>query len=158
VKIKDSEKADKYREIDFMFVDYNGNIDIVEIKRPNANDLLRKAMYRDNYVPARVLSSTVMQVEKYIFYLNKWGKNGEKILTEKYGAYLPSDMEIRIANPKGLLVLGKEREFDEQAKLDFELIKRQYSNIADIITYDDLLRRIERLLFKFNNKSTRPNS
>ncbi len=34
----------------------------------------------------------------------------------------------------------------ENQKLDFEIIKRKYTNMMDIITYDDLLRRLNRTI------------
>jgi hypothetical protein len=30
--------------------------------------------YRNNHIPLRELSGAVMQIEKYIYYLNRWGK------------------------------------------------------------------------------------
>ncbi|MFY1612152.1 Shedu anti-phage system protein SduA domain-containing protein [Macellibacteroides fermentans] len=54
-------------------VDSGGNIDIIEIKKPMDNCIITKSQYRDNFIPMRELSGTVMQIEKYIFYLNKWG-------------------------------------------------------------------------------------
>ena len=38
--------------------------------------------------------------------------------------------------------------------LDFEVIKRQYSNVMDIITYDDLLRRLERIIASLQHRLT----
>lgn len=38
-----------------------------------------------------------------------------------------------------LLLLGRSKDLNEQQTRDFELIKRQYKNIADIMTYDDLV-------------------
>lgn len=75
VPIKDTYN-NKNRFLDFMLVDSTGNVDIVEIKQPFNNCIVTKSMYRDNYIPLRELSGTVMQIEKYIFYLNKWGKKG----------------------------------------------------------------------------------
>ena len=34
--------------------------------------------------------------------------------------------------------------FAEHQKADFEIIRRKYKNILDIITYDDLLYRLHR--------------
>ena len=66
------------RRVDLMLVDTNGNIDVIEIKKPFTNSVVTKNKYRDNYTPLKELSGTVMQVEKYIFHLNKWGREGEK--------------------------------------------------------------------------------
>ncbi|MCF6250420.1 MAG: DUF4263 domain-containing protein [Methylococcaceae bacterium] len=71
----------KDRKVDFLLVDSTGNIDIIEIKKPFDKCIVTQRTYRDNYIPLRELSGTVMQIEKYIFYLKKWGKKGEEKLT-----------------------------------------------------------------------------
>ena len=139
----------KRRSIDFALIDADGNLDLVEIKKPFKDSILSKSRSRDNYVPKRELSETVMQVEKYIFHLNKWGIDGEKMVNEKYKKDLPTGLKINFTNPKGLLILGRSHHFEREQKLDFEIIKRKYSNIVDIITYDDLLQRLDNIIEKF---------
>ena len=124
-------------------IDSNGNVDIVEIKRPFDNCIVTKNTYRDNHIPLRELSGTVMQIEKYIFYLNKWGKKGEDVLTNKYKEKLLDDFKIKITNPSGIIVMGRENCLSNIQREDFEVIKRKYKNIIDIITYDDLLKRLK---------------
>lgn len=141
----------KNRNVDFMLIDSSGNADIVEIKQPFDACIITKNQYRDNYIPLKDLSGTVMQVEKYIFYLNKWGKKGEDSLTEKYKSKLPLDFQIKITNPSGLIIMGREIELTKNQIADFEVIKRQYKNVVDIITYDDLLRRLEFIINKFQS-------
>jgi len=55
-------------------------------------------------------------------------------------------MEIRIANPKAIIIVGRDQiggiNMTGSQLLDFEIIKRKYANMMDIITYDDLLRRL----------------
>lgn len=52
---------------------------------------------------------------------------------------------MRFVNPRGLLLMGS-CEFDMDEQRDFDLIRRQYSHIADIITCLDLLSQLERML------------
>jgi Domain of unknown function (DUF4263) len=87
-----------------------------------------------------------MQVEKYIFHLSKWGRDGEKEILEKHNSHLPSNFEINITNPQAMLILGRDIDFSGEQKFDFEIIKRKYANIADIMTYDDLLRRLDNII------------
>jgi len=142
VKFKDI-YSNKIRRLDFGLVDYNGNLDIVEIKIPFDKDIVSKSKYRDNHIPNRDLSGTIMQIEKYIFYLNKLGKKGEVDLTLKYKNELPDGLEIRIVNPKGIIIMGRENHLNKDQLNDFEIIKRKYKNVIDIFTYDDLIRRME---------------
>ncbi|MCU7814972.1 MAG: DUF4263 domain-containing protein [Candidatus Thiodiazotropha sp. (ex Rostrolucina anterorostrata)] len=136
--------ADRY--IDLTLVDASGTIDIIEIKKPFANCLLSKSKYRDNYTPKTELSGSVMQVEKYMFHLNKWGRNGELDILKKRQHELPPNFEVKITNPKAMIILGRDSDFADDQKFDFEIIKRKYANIMDIMTYDDLLHRLDNII------------
>jgi Shedu protein SduA, C-terminal len=139
------------RRIDIMLLDSNGNVDIIEIKKPFSNCIITKNDHRGNYIPLKELSGTVMQVEKYLFHLNKWGRIGEEHLTKKLCDKLPSSMKIQITNPKGIIIMGREENLSPEQLFDFEIIKRKYSNILDIMTYDDLINRLENIITKFQN-------
>jgi Domain of unknown function (DUF4263) len=129
--------------IDILLVDSDGNIDLIEIKKPSNSSLMTKGQYRNNHIPLRELSGTVMQIEKYIYYLNRWGENGEEELTKKYKAEIPEGFEINITNPKGFIIMGRENDLSIEQKKDFEVVKRKYKNVIDIISYDDLLNRLK---------------
>lgn len=148
----------KKREIDLCLVDAAGNLDVIEIKKPFKDAVLAKSFYRDNYVPTRELTGCVVQTEKYLFHLSKWGVKGEHDITKAYQAQLPPDLKIRITNPKGIIIMGRDPESRARKgkvidpTLDFEVIKRQYSNVMDIITYDDLLRRLDRIIASLQHR------
>ena len=95
---------------------------------------------------------SLMQVEKYLFHLSKWGVDGEKQINAKRAKELPNGMQIKITNPKAMLILGRDNEFTNDQQFDFEIIKRKYANIVDIMTYDDLLQRLENIIAKFKVK------
>lgn len=136
----------KDRSIDLLLVDAAGNTDIIEIKKPFGKCIVTHKTYRDNYIPLRELSGTVMQIEKYIFYLNKWGKTGEEKLTDKYRDQLADGFSIKVTNPGAIIIMGREDKLSNMQLQDFEVIKRKYKNVIDIITYDDLLRRLNTVL------------
>ena len=131
------------RNIDYLLVDSSGNTDIIEIKKPFDKRIVTVRTYRDNYIPLRELSGTVMQIEKYIFYLNKWGRKGEDKLTAYYKDKLAENFKIKITNPSGIIIMGRKKGMTNEQLQDFEVIKRKYKNVIDIITYDDLLERLE---------------
>jgi hypothetical protein len=133
----------KQKFLDYLFIDANGHVDIVEIKQPFDQAIMTRNKYRDNYIPLRELSGTVMQLEKYIYYLNRWAKIGEKKLTQKYKEELPKGFEIHITNPKGFIIMGRENNLTKAQKNDFEVVKRKYKNVIDILSYDDLLNRLK---------------
>lgn len=142
--IKGVDRHDK--RPDFLLVDANGYIDILEIKKPGAQLLTKQSSYRNNYVPVRDLAGAVQQIEKYIYCLNAWGKEGEQKLQEQLSGKLPAKVIPKIVNPQGILLLGRSDQFNGQQKNDFELIKRQYKHIAEIMTYDDLVQRIDNII------------
>jgi len=134
------------RQIDLALVDVNGTMDIIEVKRPFPNSLLSTGKYRDNYTPKAELSGAVMQAEKYLFHLIKWGREGELDIQRRRRASLPAGLEVKITNPKAMIILGRDSNFTPAQKFDFEIIKRKYANMIDVMTYDDLLGRIDRIL------------
>ena len=145
VSIKDT-LTGGHRQLDILLVDANGNIDVIEIKKPFKAKIVTETTYRDNHVPHRELAGTVTQVEKYLFHLNRWGTAGEDKLTERYQQKLPTGLKIRIVNPCGLVIMGRDNDLTDQQKADFEVFRRQNKNVVDVVTYDDLLRRLERVL------------
>jgi hypothetical protein len=141
------------RFIDIALVDAAGNLDVIEIKRPRGS-LLAVGDYRENAFPSRELSGTIMQAEKYLFHLSKWGLDGERALTERYAAKLPQGMSIRVTNPKAIVILGRDptgEVWDEQA-VDLEVVRRKYANVMDIMSYDDLLRRLDNVIASLRSR------
>lgn len=136
----------KDRKLDLVLVDAEGHVDVIEIKKPFDDSVVSSGKYRDNYVPKRELSGSIVQLEKYIFHLSKSGKKGELKLTEQFKRKLPADFEIKITNPSGLVIVGRSINLNTEQKADFEVIKRKYKNLLDIITYDDLLERLRRII------------
>lgn len=142
VPVKDSWRL-KDRSVDYLLVDAVGHVDVVEIKKPEFNSLItERRSGRDNFIPVRKLSDAIMQLEKYLFHFARWGAAGEKKLRKNYKSELPEDVNIKIVNPQGIIIMGREKGLSPDQLNDFEVIKRQYRNIVDIITYDDLLRRL----------------
>ncbi|MBE0507010.1 MAG: DUF4263 domain-containing protein [Marinospirillum sp.] len=157
VHIKDfysnqSKATDRY--IDLMLVDANGSIDIIEVKKPFSKALVSHHKYRDNHTPRKELAGSVMQAEKYLFHLNKWGHAGEQEIYNKRKAELPAGIELKITNPKAMILLGRDNDFVGQQRFDFEIIRRKYANMLDIMTYDDLLRRVSNIIEMMKRQSS----
>jgi len=149
---KPGKDTDRY--IDLMLVDANGNIDIIEVKKPFANALLSRNTYRGNHTPRIELAGSVMQAEKYLFHLSKWGQAGELEIFKKRKSELPTGIELKITNPKALILIGRDNDFSGEQRFDFEIIRRKYANMIDIMTYDDLLRRLENIIVMMKRNVT----
>ena len=119
------------------------------IKKPFVECIVTSNCYRDNHVPMRELSGAIMQIEKYLYHLNRWGPDGEAKLNAKYGIQLPPGMEIKIVNPSGIVIMGRDNTLTSEQKNDFEVIRRKYRHVTDIMTYDDLLRRLKSIHAQF---------
>lgn len=143
VRFKGIDSNDK--QPDFVLIDYNGMIDFLEIKKPSSK-LINSIQYRNNFSPSRELSGTAQQIEKYIACINRCANDWEKDAPKKIKDMIPFDMEIKVINPQGLIIMGDARAFSTSQKRDFELIKRQYKNVSEIITYDDLLNRLDNMI------------
>lgn len=131
------------RSIDFLLVDASGYVDAVEIKKPFAECIVTSNTYRDNHVPMRELTGTIMQLEKYLYHLNRWGQAGENKLNERYADTLPTGLTIKIVNPSGMIISGRDHNLTAEQRTDFEVIRRKYRHVVEIMTYDDLLRRLK---------------
>ena len=45
-----------------------------------------------------------------------------------------------------MILLGRDNDFSGNQRFDFEIIRRKYANMLDIMTYDDLLRRVGNII------------
>lgn len=138
----------KDKQPDFLLVDANGFVDILEIKKADVRMLTQ---YRNNYVATREISGAIQQIEKYIFCLNSSDKAKEDV-SKKLTEFLPEGVEVKIVNPQGILLAGRSNEFSCEQQKDFELIKRQYKHVADIMTYDDLAQRLRNIIVSLEKR------
>ncbi|WP_422717944.1 Shedu anti-phage system protein SduA domain-containing protein [Franzmannia pantelleriensis] len=54
---------------------------------------------------------------------------------------------VSSSNSKASVLLGRDNDFTSEQFFDFEIIRRKYANMLDIMTYEDLLRRLENIIF-----------
>lgn len=135
------------KEVDYLLIDIFGNVDVIEIKKGFPKEkLLRKTKYRGNYVPAGELSGAIVQVKKYIYILSRNEKiNSQKIL-KKYRDKIPENItELKTTSPSGIIIYGN-AEFSPEEQLDFDLMRRQYSGIIDIFTFNNLRDRLNKII------------
>ena len=143
------------RQIDIALLDADGHLDLIELKKPGESDILSKGLYRDNYIPSKTLSGAIMQAEKYILYLQKGGYQEESDLNVWYKSKQYPPMQLRVVNPHAMLILGRSEGFSKRQRQDFEVIRRKYAHIIDIVTYDDLISRVENVLMQLKDRRLR---
>ena len=135
-----------WRRIDILLVDASGNVDVIEIKKPMGKPVMLPARYRDHHLPMRDLVGAMGQVTHYLRHLNRWGPRGEDYLTRLLSADLPAGFRIQIINPLGIVIMGRCNTLSEVQRREFEVLRRDSKGIVDIITYDDLLARLQAVL------------
>ena len=112
--------------------------------------MMTPTKYRNNYVADREFSGVIVQIEKYLYCLKKGGNRLEDKLNSDLYSELLKGLKVQINNPQGLLIMGRSDQMTPDQLFDFEIIKRQYKNIVDIMTYYDLLNRIENIIKFFS--------
>ena len=145
VRLWDADNS-TWRRIDILLVDASGNVDVIEIKKPMGKPIMLPARYRDHHLPMRDLVGAMGQVTHYLRYLNRWGLRGEDYLTKLLGADLPAGFRIQITNPLGIVIMGRCNTLSDVQRREFEMLRRDSKGIVDIITYDDLLARLQAVL------------
>lgn len=132
---------------DIVLVDNDGNIDLIEIKCPKY-DLFYKGEYRNNYVPIRELQGTCVQLQNYLISLIKTPNSFLQQENFKANSKIPKEFKLKATAPKGYIIYGRDKQLEGNEKMlvDFQIVRNMYSNVIDIITYDDLLRRLENML------------
>lgn len=133
---------------DFIMVDASGYADVIEIKSPQVSCMVSSSQYRYNYVADHEMAGAIVQIEKYLYCMNRDAKKAaEKIalrIKQEYG----QEMDTKVINPRGILILGRSNSLNKEQKDDLELIKRQYKNVVDIMSYDDLVERLDNIILQ----------
>lgn len=135
---------------DYILIDSNGYVDIMEIKKPDDNQVIRTAKNRNNYVPQKIFSDVIVQTAKYILSINTNTEKAKKNIVSRLLKETPTaqlrESDLFINNPKGIVLFGRSNNLCIEARNDFELIRRQYKDITEIMTYDDLLLRLNNII------------
>lgn len=122
---------------DYLFSsEFSGEAILVEIKAPNTK--LLGAQYRKAvYPPASGLSGAVIQV---LDYRTSLIRNVERL-----------GHDLKVSNPRCVVIAGNsQQQLDSKAKREsFELYRRSLKDV-EIVTYDELFRKVEVLASLFN--------
>lgn len=148
-----SETSNKKKElIDFMLVKSDGCIDVLEIKKVSNIFLVSNGCDHDNHYPTSSLSKVTMQTEKYLYNITRDSLNFERQINEKYWKDYREGFKLKVVNPKGIILIGKSSDLTNKQLLDLEVIRKMYSNIVDIYTYDDVITMLENILYQIKIK------
>ena len=131
---------------DFIMVDASGYADVIEIKSPQVSCMVSSSQYRYNYVADHEMAGAIVQIEKYLYCMNSDARKAAEKIGERIRQEYKQDMDVKVINPRGILILGRSNSLTKEQKDDLELIKRQYKNGVDIMSYDDLVERFDNII------------
>lgn len=133
------------KEPDFLLKnELTSHVLIVEIKTPET-PLLGQSAYRppDVFAVSRDVSGAVGQIGRY----------KDEFLRHYSDLYLKSEGKFLLADPRCLVVVGSTGQLDTVAKKDsFEFFRRGQRG-TEIITFDELFRKVEVLLRLLEGKA-----
>lgn len=131
-------KTCTWRKVDFAYIDYQGYIDLFEIKKPTT-PLLCKNTDRGNYYWHTETVKAITQAEKYLFECERKAP----VLSEDIKRENNEDVEV--IKPKVFLVIGSSKQLDkDNMKEDFRILRESLKNV-NIILYDELYERFKNL-------------
>ena len=148
-----SNVSNKQKEfLDFMLVKADGCIDVLEIKKSANMNLISNSCDHDNHYASSKLSKVTMQCEKYLYNIIRDSIRFENDINKNYGIYYSNSFNLKVVNPKGLIIIGNSKSYSNKQLLDLEIIRKMYSNIVDIYTYDDIIFMLENILQQLRNR------
>jgi len=129
------------RFVDLLFSgDGSGEAILIEIKTP-VTQLLNKTKYRTNlHAPTSDLSGAVVQAADY----------RANIISGLEAINSNQTVKLTAFNPRVIVIVGNTTELDtEEKRRSFDLYRSTLTNI-DVITFDELFRKMEHLARIFN--------
>jgi hypothetical protein len=124
------------RLVDFALVDYDGCLDIFEIKRPST-PLLAKNDDRGNYYWSTDAIKAIVQAEKYQ-YNAETHSNLEKDISREY------NLNVKVQRPRAILLIGNTNTLEYKMKEDFRILRMSLKNV-EVVPFNELLERLKNL-------------
>ena len=136
------------RFVDFLFSGGNSSEAIlIEIKTPTTR-LITKTQYRKSvHAPSSDLSGSVVQIGDY-----------RDSLTRELAELVRGKHDLSAFHPKCVVIIGNSEHLtSERERRSFELFRSNLANI-EIVTFDELFRKLEQLALIFNLRRTNETS
>jgi Domain of unknown function (DUF4263) len=121
---------------DFSLITHDNYLDILEIKKPHT-PLLKLDKDRGNYFWENEIAKAIIQVENYIAHVSNHAADLRSYVLDNF------EIDMKAIRPRGIILAGDTRTFDNQKiKDDFRLLREGIKNVT-ILTYDELLTRLQ---------------
>jgi len=120
-----------------------GNVDVIEIKKPMVKSIMLPALYRDHHLPMRDLIGAMGHGYALSEAPEPMGAHWRELSDPVARPQLPAGFRIRIINPSGIVIMGRSNTLFDAQRREFEVLRRDSKGVVDIVTYDDLLARLQ---------------
>lgn len=129
VEILNERVIDEDNITDLPVKDYDGFVNIIELKLPTENFWTKEAS------PDANLTKAIMQCMRYITETER--RMNDKKKTDKLGA--------NILKPRITLIFGRSNDWDNNKREQFKILNSSFHNIS-VLTYDHVLNRAKKII------------
>lgn len=129
VGILDERVIDEENKTDIPVRDYDGFVNIIELKLPGAS------FWTAENVPTADLTKAIMQCARYVTEMER--RMNDKKKTDALGA--------TILKPRITLIYGCSRDWTQEQKEQFKILNSSFHDIA-ILSYDHVLERAKKII------------
>lgn len=129
VEVLDERRLDVENITDYLLKSFDGFVDIVELKLPDA------PFWTEENIPRSELTAASMQCHRYLLQTERNIKDLEFAKKIKF---------TPIAKPRITLIYGRSNSWNTDQKENYRVLNSSYSNL-NVMSYDHLLERAKRL-------------
>lgn len=129
VEILDERIIDEESKTDIPVRDYDGFVNIIELKLPNVS------FWTNENIPAADLTKAIMQCARYVTEMERRMNDRKKV--DALGA--------DILKPRITLIYGRSCKWTKEQREQFKILNSSFHNIA-ILAYDHVLERAKKMI------------
>ena len=128
IKILEYRSLDEHNITDIPFQSYDGFLDVIELKLPDAQ------FWTNELNPTSDLTSAIMQCARYLRIAEQ--KSNDLAKSEEFGC--------KIVKPRITLIYGRSNEWTKTQQEQFRVLNSTLTNIS-VLTYDHVLLRAKKI-------------
>ncbi len=128
VEVLGERVIDEESKTDIPVKDYDGFVNIIELKLPGAN------FWTTENIPAADLTKAIMQCARYVTEMER--RMNDKKKTDALGG--------DILKPRITLIYGRSNDWSKESREQFKILNSSFHNIT-ILSYDHVLQRAKRI-------------
>ena len=134
-QIIDERNIDTENIADYIMRDFDGFVDLVEIKKPNGLQFWSATKDHNNYVPSTDLIKAITQCLNYIYAIEREANSVKFIEKTK----------SKVIKPRCILIFGRSNDWNDEQREAYRILNAAYNQLS-ILTYDHLLFRAKNVL------------